>query len=355
MLWIAVLAYKDAAVDSFEVSRGDDLHKRLFAHYVDAMFRRRAIETRYQREETLRWLTWMARVLQRQNLTIFALEDLRPAWLPTRSQRVLARTMLFVGTMLGFSAVCFIVAWAGYLVSGGVTFIFNRAGIMRLPVTNWRAQLAYGLYIGGFASMLLAPVGGAIAAFTNLRPADRIQLGLAGIRKRLWQGAGVAVVTELLLWTVKRFIDTDADIGPLLVASPWPVAVAAGVLRMFLAETADARSRTNEGTRRSIRVAALLTSLTIVIALFAALRDGLHFWLAFSMIVAGLSGGLFAIRHMVLRAVLWLIRDAPFRYPRFLEYATARLFLRKAGGGFIFMHRMLLDYFASLPITRSRS
>ena len=35
----------------------------------------------------------------------------------------------------------------------------------------------------------------------------------------------------------------------------------------------------------------------------------------------------------------------------FLNYATARIFLHKVGGGYIFVHRMLLEYFAALPQT----
>jgi hypothetical protein len=31
-----------------------------------------------------------------------------------------------------------------------------------------------------------------------------------------------------------------------------------------------------------------------------------------------------------------------------LDYAAGRIFLRKVGGGYIFIHRMLMEYFASL-------
>jgi hypothetical protein len=32
----------------------------------------------------------------------------------------------------------------------------------------------------------------------------------------------------------------------------------------------------------------------------------------------------------------------------FLDYAAERMFLRKVGGGYIFVHRLLQDYFAAL-------
>jgi hypothetical protein len=36
---------------------------------------------------------------------------------------------------------------------------------------------------------------------------------------------------------------------------------------------------------------------------------------------------------------------APLRYPRFLSYTTRLIFLQKAGGGYLFVHRLLLDHF----------
>ena len=38
----------------------------------------------------------------------------------------------------------------------------------------------------------------------------------------------------------------------------------------------------------------------------------------------------------------------PWNVVPFLDYATERIFLRKVGGGYIFVHRLLLEYFASL-------
>jgi len=45
-----------------------------------------------------------------------------------------------------------------------------------------------------------------------------------------------------------------------------------------------------------------------------------------------------------------MIGSAPLDYVQFLDSAVDRLFLRKVGGGYIFVHRILMEYFASLPI-----
>jgi hypothetical protein len=39
---------------------------------------------------------------------------------------------------------------------------------------------------------------------------------------------------------------------------------------------------------------------------------------------------------------------APLHCGRFLDYATERIFLRKVGGGYIFIHRLLLEHFAAV-------
>ena len=38
----------------------------------------------------------------------------------------------------------------------------------------------------------------------------------------------------------------------------------------------------------------------------------------------------------------------PLKYARFLDYAASLIFLRKVGGGYIFVHRLLMDHFANM-------
>ena len=44
-----------------------------------------------------------------------------------------------------------------------------------------------------------------------------------------------------------------------------------------------------------------------------------------------------------------LVRNGsiPWNYVKFLDYAAERILLRKVGGGYTFIHRMLLEYFAA--------
>ena len=70
------------------------------------------------------------------------------------------------------------------------------------------------------------------------------------------------------------------------------------------------------------------------------LSTGLFFGLA--------HGGGAVIKHCILRLILSLYNHIPWYYARFLDYAVDRILLRKVGGGYIFIHRSLQSYFASL-------
>ena len=74
----------------------------------------------------------------------------------------------------------------------------------------------------------------------------------------------------------------------------------------------------------------------------------LVFAFASCLVIALQIGWLACLRHYLLRWLLWFDGSIPWNYVRFLDYAVERLLLRKAGGGYIFMHRLLLDYLASL-------
>lgn len=76
-------------------------------------------------------------------------------------------------------------------------------------------------------------------------------------------------------------------------------------------------------------------------------------WLVFGLLFGLLFGGLACLRHLALRGLLVYNGFAPLRYIRFLDEATERLFLRRAGSSYIFVHRLLLEHFAELHTTPS--
>lgn len=88
------------------------------------------------------------------------------------------------------------------------------------------------------------------------------------------------------------------------------------------------------------------------IGLQHGLTIGLSYWwiagLVGGLLMSLLSGGLACLRHYVLRLLLWRTGSFALNISHFLDYAAERILMRKVGGGYIFMHPLLRDYFASL-------
>ena len=75
--------------------------------------------------------------------------------------------------------------------------------------------------------------------------------------------------------------------------------------------------------------------------------------LAAILICALWRGGLDVIEHAIIRLIIASRGHAPLNYARFLDYAANELnFLQKVGGGYVFIHRYLLEHFAEIAVER---
>ena len=162
MLSIVTLAYRGRS--AAEVRATGSLEERrahLFANYTERMFERRTKVTEYTREQTIRWLAWLARSLMHNNLSVFYVEWMQPDWLPSRAQRWIVAMVPIMFSGLVFGLVVGLVgglvmgwssgwswagsgwSWAGFGLVGGLTG-WSRAG-------SW---LIIGL-VGGLVSGLV--------------------------------------------------------------------------------------------------------------------------------------------------------------------------------------------------------
>ena len=120
----------------------------------------------------------------------------------------------------------------------------------------------------------------------------------------------------------------------------------------------------NQGLRLSLINAAV--TAPVVGGIFALVSSGIAYVLGdasvmlsfvlygffIGLLAALWFGGLFAIQHITLRIILWRRASTPplSKYVEFLDYAAQRIFLQKVGGGYIFIHRYLLEHFAASTI-----
>jgi hypothetical protein len=138
-------------------------------------------------------------------------------------------------------------------------------------------------------------------------------------------------------------------------------AVGGGIFSGLIGGDIPIRTRANEGIRRSVSsalVSALVVgpgfglifglALGLLTSLWSGLLLGMLFGVAGGLGAGLVYGGFAAFQHLVLRLVLWRSGAIPWNYARLLDHCAERIFLRKVGGGYIFVHRLLMEHFASL-------
>jgi len=188
----------------------------------------------------------------------------------------------------------------------------------------------------------------------------------------------IALPSGLYLWitggakTMLMIVQQVLNIGFVIIVGLGPFIVFfSGLLGAFSggvsSNVLDERNltRPNQGIRRSALYSIVIGTMSMMIGgavgvLFASITRGaltdinsmLTYGAIFGILtglVNGLrNGGIACIQHIALR---WLQRETdsvPWKYAHFLDYAAERVLLRKVGGGYVFIHRLLLDYFASL-------
>jgi DNA polymerase III delta prime subunit len=300
MLWVAVLSYQGVPVEFSVADSFEQRRSRLFANFVDAMFKRRSAEVRYSPKQTLSWLCWLAAALKRNKQTVFYLENLTENWLPTRAQKWLPRAAIAIGS-----------------------------------------GLVGGLIFGSSDGQIGALLFGLVSSFMPIRPVETMRISSVGVSSRLPRAARTALIFGVVFGLIYVPV-FGVLVGPALGLA---IGIAFGLVPLLSSEAIESRSNPNQGVRCSMRASLAIGGIAgILVQLLGGSPDGLIMGFAFG----GVGGGLFVLRHLSLRLILWRSQSIPLHYVRFLDYATERLFLRKVGGGYIFIHRMLLEYFASI-------
>jgi DNA polymerase III delta prime subunit len=404
MLSLAASAYQGRSADEIPSSgAGEERHAQLFTRYTDAMFRRRAKATPYTREQTERWLTWLARAMQEHHQSVFYLEWMQPDWLlGQRQQRLVTLlTIVMSGLLcgLGSGLGSGLSRGLGSGVVGGLVFGLSgglSVGI-RSPLvgglvnglvfalvfglgSGLRRGLIYGLGTGLGTGLVFGLVGGVgvrlVGYSKEIKPVEKIRWSWSAARDKwlnklskrllcgLVFGLGTGLVGGLvggLRGGLRGGLVSGLGVG---LVGGLVFGLVFGLRDGLTVGEIGTQSLPNEGIKRSLRNALIMGLVFgLLCELVSGLRGGLRGGLGGGLrsgLVFGLPGGLLGglrfgghayLRHFALRLVLWHNNFAPLKYVRFLDYATARIFLRRVGSGYVFIHGMLLEYFAAMPQT----
>jgi transcriptional regulator with XRE-family HTH domain len=395
-LSIAAVAYRDRSAVASPDATLPDRRRRLLGDYVDAMLSRASPRSPLPPERTVGWLAWLARTMRSHDQSVFYLDWIQPSWLPrdahpwlvTRGVTVLVgmASGLLVGlnwgldwgvtlgpimfALIGLTMGC-IVALAHGLVAHESRIV--PAEQLRWSWTALRRGLPRWLVIG----LAVGLVGGVVFGLVLGLAIDARPAVLSGSRSAGAAAPAASSVTllgSLAAGAVSGLVN-GAGLG-LMIGLTFGLLTG---LDTRYGVTAMAPGESVEASRRNAIVGGIVggivfglgyevdyvqgTTLTGPLVHHAAHAIGLLgvYWpvawwndvvvaTLMGAIIAGLQrGGGAYLRH---RALLWILMRrglAPSDYVAFLEYASRLVLLRRRGGGYEFIHRMLLEHFADLP------
>jgi eukaryotic-like serine/threonine-protein kinase len=404
MLSIMSLAFEGAVCNEFAGQKGDSpegRRKQIFRVYVEQMFQhKRADSVVFPKDKTISRLSWLAGKMRKDSQSVFLVEGLQPPWLGTTSRRaaygaVVAVSLASVAFIIGLICILNFGVHSG-LAGSLIILIGVSVGCWSLsPVRN---GVVCGL-IGGI-------VGGLNYVLMGVGIIDALSRGLClGLAVGVIGGLGVGSLNKIILvesitWEWSQFWKKTVPglILGLCIATPFGLAygvnygqsglpralifglgcllicaTATGVVGGFTDRVKVGKVTPNQGIRLSRQHSFVAFFVTgVIYGLIFALVYGFVYHRIFGIIdeknqmvllavwtsllgsvvalCVGLNrGGSAVIKHYALRLILWLNGYTALNIVKFLDHCAKLILLKKVGGGYIFTHRMLLDYFADIP------
>ncbi len=315
----------------------------------------------YSQERSTRWLSWIAKNMQQHDQTVFLIEDLQTTWLSGKYERTIHRiSFVIIFSIIG-------------LICGTLSNFF--------PVLNNPAKfgIVSGLIFGFVIGFMISTRKNGSTIYTikqtlwswnklngDYKSAAEIGFKLGSLLTLLF-GCTIALIQEETNWDNVFLFTLTNGIGASVVAmfiSGWD---------MTLPQTT---TKPNEGISSTIRnskkwlilgsIIGLLMGLYISLIIFIfidtsnypswnsdPLSGTLQFMIIYGFIGAIIGniwfGGKSVIQHFTLRLLIYIRGYGPWDFADFLDYAVDELhFMRRVGGGYIFIHRYLLEHFADI-------
>ncbi|PZV06548.1 MAG: hypothetical protein DCF21_22635 [Leptolyngbya sp.] len=337
-------------------------------------------------QQTRRWLVWLAKQLQAQSEDEFLIEKMQPAMLSNQQQVLLYR--IFFSPSLGL-------LWAGLFVMAGIfVLLAEMSNIKEFSAFrySWLSIILLNFKIGliiSLQSLLMGLVFGAFVGIISdmLNPAKIVDLvesidvnplkfRIKDFLKRMKWGLIFGILMSLFLGTSSILLGNKLRYSISYGFYILSIGVVSGILSgVILASKSEinCRIKPNHGVFVSLKNLAILFAFGYIFLIF------IRFYLPYSaqFLASSISRdmvrtraslmGIFILfsliydnslalsRHLAIRCALYISNNSiPWNYARFLNHCTDRLLLQRVGGRYRFIHRLVQERFAAMPLERGR-
>lgn len=318
MLSIVTLAFQDASPELLQVAGTvEERRGRLWEAYVERMFSRKGKETKYSHQQMKKWLSWLGRQLVADEQIMLFIERIQPRSLTKEYLEEYSNINLVLDFVI-----------YGIFACSFFSLAFN-------PVA--------GLFLGLIIALLMSYA-------TNQ---ENDELKLLSAFSELWWDFDMEKIYQLITppdtaeptqyrpraqentsTAFIRFVSGGLLYGIYIAGGIWLSAI---------------RGQKQVNSLKGLVWLWSLPKLTRRMWFFS-----LFSLVLFCMFFLGLSFGLIlgcidVLRHYSLRYLLYRQGFIPFLdLIPWLDHCVDRLFLRRVGGGYIFIHRMLMEHFAAM-------
>jgi hypothetical protein len=393
-------------------------HRQLLDTYVKNVFKRRSLQAKYSPGETTYWLSWLARKMFDHNQSPFLVEQIQPSWLRNKRWRwyymlisgfltgLIGGIIVWIFLQLLRESNPILPAPISDMVAALLQITQGRAEALTIIISNiilglvvaimqesyferlqnqqmetesygWRYRrhlLQVGLVVGSITTAVVALFGQSLMAIAwgvieivVFVTVARFVYGRSYLNEIRtvealswsWSKAAEGSIVGFILAIITETLGALIYDGPATLHSFIILGFGGLILGGMRGRRVEAKNRSNQGIYLSMRnsfIAAAISALFLG-AITWLLRSPTYALLSGLLIftIAGsLIGGSNVIKHFLLRALLWIEGSIPWRYVTFLNHSAGLTFMRKVGGGYIYGHRMIQLYFASLTFPERR-
>jgi len=336
-LSIMALAYRDTQSNDILVSENLDIQrKHLFDTYIERMFERseRTKNERFKKQDVLHWLSWLANKIIEHKAIPYFIENMLVKWVGQKKRRILG---LMFGLVFG-------------LIFGPII------GLVFGVIGGQNYGLKYGLISGVIGGLIAGLTGWQVSVQGGNGHGEGLlyEIKMVDISRWDWKGglAGMAfglmfgVIFGGVLWRVVGGL--SGMLSSVLISG-----LVFGLIFGFDAKPVSQTTYPGQRISLSIRNSFFILLFSwLIIGLIIGLIYGLYYGLIIGLIVGLIVDmmvyGPELVNHYSLRLAITFNNYLPWKLIPFLNYCTDLIFLRRVGGGYIFVHRLLMEHFADM-------
>jgi hypothetical protein len=351
LLDLMSFAYQDVTVEEIkraEAETFETLWQQLFDRYIDNMFERKVKQG--IKQKTLDKLTWLASKMQQQEkYEFFIIEDIRPSYLGSKKHEVFFKVLFGIGMAALLGLLFFRIAqrthffllvhelWLRVGTIGMAYYVFILSIEHSVPEAihwSWKGAIKWAVLLSLFGIL-----GGIyfIDSYSSIDNTFDVTFDVGTIGK--WLSVLLGIDDKILL-----------ILGAMLIGG-WLGFFWGGIIQGQL--PSDLKITPNQGIHHAIKnILQVILPFSVGFGIYLTINYSLYDGLATGM-GALLGGGIIfgglvpIIQHYYVRFLLFANQGLPLNIVTLLNQATQLFLQRRVGGGYKFIHRLVLEHVAN--------